>query len=113
MPPQRIHINLTIGEPLPSPPEPPAPVEEVFIEPEPIGLPKGNIFSFKMDGSMEITFDPAISYSADNIRDAIDMSVIVGTYSDASKMGFDYTIESQGTRSIDFQVKFTDPLYIS
>ena len=62
---------------------------------------------------MEIKFDPAITFAGENLRNAINMSILPGTYSDESRMGMNYTIESTGSESMLYSIKFDDPLFIS
>ena len=62
MPPKQFNLNLTIGEYIPPPPPPVVPPPVVVIEPEPIGLPNGLVYEFKMNGEMEVNFDPAIDF---------------------------------------------------
>lgn len=107
MPPVRNVFNLTIDW-FPPPPEP---VEKVII-PEPKNLPRPQIFSFMMNGKMQIFFTSPMGYPEDLEKD-LDIKIIPGEMTDPALLGFSFNVISTTESEINVKFNFDNPLDIS
>ena len=107
MPPVLNIFNLTIDW-YPPPPE----IVEKIIIPEPKNHPRPQIFSFMMNGEMEIFFTSPMGYP-DDLEKILDIKIIPGEMTDPALLGFNFNVTSTTESEINVKFNFDNPTDIS
>ena len=93
---------------------------EVYVAPEP---PQASLKSISDRGVVSISFSQSMkpipdlsviqNTKAKNGKPVVEVNVLVGAYSQSDMMGYNWSVSSYSERSMEIQMDFENPIYIS